>query len=65
MRARRFAAYAADLQQNAAGSGSASGGPSRYIRCSVGFAPPEQRNHLNLLFYFDFLIDPAAVKTAK
>jgi hypothetical protein len=57
MRARPFAAYAADLQQNATGSGSATGGPSRYTHCSVYFAAPEQRNHLNLLFYCAFLID--------
>jgi hypothetical protein len=55
MRARPFAAYAADLQQNATGSGSAIGGP-RYIRCSVYFAAPEPEKSsqpIGLLRYFD------------
>jgi hypothetical protein len=63
--ARPFAADAADLQQNAPGSGSASGGPSRYIRCSADFAAPEPENHLTPLFYLVFLIDVIAVETAK
>jgi hypothetical protein len=63
--ARPFAAYAADLQQNAPGSGSASGGLSRYIRCSADFAAPEPENHLTPLFYLVFLIDVIAVETAK
>jgi hypothetical protein len=42
------------LQQNAPGSGSASGRPSRYIRCSVDFAAPEPENHLTPLFCLVF-----------
>jgi hypothetical protein len=63
--ARPFAAYAADLQQNAPGSGSASGRPSRYIRCSVDFAAPEPENHLTPLFCLVFFIDGIAVETAE
>jgi len=59
--ARPFAADAADLQQNAPGSGSASGGPSRYIRCSVDFAAPEpeKSSHPIVLLIFSSTASPS------
>jgi len=63
--ARPFAAYAAGLQQNAPGSGSATGGPSRYIRCSVDFAAPEPEKSSHPIVLLSFFIDGLAIETAK
>jgi hypothetical protein len=63
--ARPFAAYAADLQQNAPGSGSASGGRRDTFAVPPISPLPNQRNHLTPLFCLVFLIDVIAIETAK